>query len=149
MVTFVYHLVVFVYHALTFVYNLHITRMPLADLSCRSAKQTKKPPYKGGRVMRECVMDMRGRGHAGGENAGVWQAGQRQTRIAPPPDRIHSPSRYPLRGRVLGSASAASRLVSRQAHASVPIPPCSIIHLVESSETKTLPFCISFSRFAE
>ena len=47
--------------------------------------------------MRECVMDMRGRGHAGGECAGVWQAGQRQTRIAPPPDRIHSPSRCPLR----------------------------------------------------
>ena len=70
--------------------------------------------------MRECVMDMRGRGHAGGENAGVWQAGQRQTRIAPPPDRSHSPSRCPLRGRVLGSARAASRLVSRQAHAPVP-----------------------------
>ena len=70
--------------------------------------------------MRERVMDMRGRGHAGGEYAGVWQAGQRQTRIAPPPDRIHSPSRCPLRGRVLGSASAASRLVSRQAHAPVP-----------------------------
>ena len=70
--------------------------------------------------MRECVMDMRGRGHAGGENAGIWQAGQRQTRIAPPPDRIHSPSRCPLRGRVLGSASAARRLVSRQAHATVP-----------------------------
>ena len=66
--------------------------------------------------MRECVMDMRGRGHAGGENAGVWQAGQRQTRIAPPPDRIHSPSRCPLRGRVLGSAERSDADLYQDKH---------------------------------
>ena len=62
-----------------------------------------------------------GRELGGGEYAGVWQAVQRQPRIA----RLHAvhphPFHFPAVGACAGaSASVASRLVSRQAHATVP-----------------------------